>query len=69
MFQFRMNDLHKLTSRAHFPNEDHLAASSLAYGTGRGRTGVTRIPRSSDSVAERSLWMRERQQPNAPTRS
>jgi hypothetical protein len=38
MFQFRMNDLHKLTSRAHFPNEDHLAASSLAYGAGRGRT-------------------------------
>jgi len=24
MFHFRMKDLHKLTSRAHFPNEDLL---------------------------------------------
>ena len=38
MFQFRMNDLHKLTSRAHFPNEDRLAGLSLAHGAGRRLT-------------------------------
>ena len=33
-----MNDLHKLTSRAHIPNEDRLAGPSLAHPAGRGRT-------------------------------
>ena len=33
-----MNDLHKLTSRAHFPNEDRLAGPSLAHGAGRRLT-------------------------------
>jgi len=38
MFHFSMNDLHKLTSRAHFPNEDRLTGPCLAHGAGRGRT-------------------------------